>query len=65
MKRKASETTEIKKVQRKLHRRLQKEFNWKIRITKKYLDDVGKEDLEKLEKSYKNKMNYDSINNDK
>merc|ERR1712238_208623 len=41
--RKASE-----KVQRKLYRRLQKEFKKKVRITKKYLDNVGKADMVNL-----------------
>merc|ERR1712238_190728 len=49
-KRKASE-----KVQQKLYRRLQKEFKRKVRITKKYLDNVGKADMVNLTESKKEK----------
>ena len=41
----ASKTTEIQKVQQKLHRKLQKQFREKMRNTKRYLDDMGKVDL--------------------
>ena len=46
--RKASE-----KAQRKLYRRLQKEFKRKVRITEKYLDNVGKADMVNLMESRK------------
>merc|ERR1712238_253828 len=46
--RKASE-----KVQRKLYRRLQKEFQRKVRITKKYLANVGKADMVKQKQKQK------------
>jgi len=41
---KASKITEIQKVQRILHRKLQKEFRRKARNTKKYLDGMVKEE---------------------
>ena len=47
---KASKITEIQKVQRILHRKLQKEFRRKARNTKKYLDGMVKE-KQKQEKS--------------
>ena len=40
-----SEITEIQKIQWRLYQRLQKEFKIKIRMTKEYLDDMGKEYL--------------------
>ena len=46
--RKASE-----KVQQKLYCRLQKEFQRKVRITKKYLDNVGKADMVKQKQKQK------------
>merc|ERR1712194_870518 len=46
--RKASE-----KVQRKLYRRLQKEFQRKVRITKKYLDNICKADMVKQKQKQK------------
>ena len=61
MKKKASKKTKTKNVQRKLHCRLQKEFNWKILTTKKYLDNVKKENLEKLKKSNMEKRKRNEI----